>query len=151
MNPYVKDYACVGFAQPPEVIIASLPIPSTAITMGAFHKLRVWREAHGLALLTYRTTAVYPKAEMYGLTSQMRRAAVSVMSNIAEGCGRNGDRELARFLSIALGSLTELESLTLLSQSLDMCDKAACTEMINVIRPLSKMLARLRGSLQTNS
>jgi four helix bundle protein len=119
--------------------------------MGAFHKLRVWREAHSLALLTYRITAAYPKAELYGLTSQMRRAAVSVMSNIAEGCGRNGDRKLARFLGIALGSLTELESLTLLSKSLGMCDRAASAEMINAIRPLSKMLARLRASLQGKS
>jgi four helix bundle protein len=119
--------------------------------MGSFRKLRVWREAHVLAILTYKVTAAYPKAEVYGLTSQMRRAAVSVMSNIAEGCGRNGDRELARFLNIALGSLTELESLTLLSTSLGVCNQAASTEMINMIQPLSKMLARLRGSLQTNS
>ncbi|NNG15483.1 MAG: four helix bundle protein [Gemmatimonadales bacterium] len=119
--------------------------------MGSFRKLRVWREAHALAILTYKTTAVYPKTEMYGLTSQMRRAAVSVMSNIAEGCGRNGDRELARFLNIALGSLTELESLTLLSKSLGMCDQISSKEMISAIQPLSKMLARLRWSLQTNS
>jgi four helix bundle protein len=119
-----------------------------SIAMGEFHKLRVWREAHALALLTYRITAAYPKIEMYGLTSQMRRAAVSVMSNVAEGCGRNGDRELARFLNIALGSLTELESLTLLSKSLGVCDQAAGSEMINVIQPLGRMLARLRASLQ---
>jgi four helix bundle protein len=116
--------------------------------MGSFYNLRVWREAHALALLTYKTTSDYPKAELYGLTSQMRRAAVSVMSNIAEGCGRNGDRELARFLNIALGSLTELESLTLLSKSLGMCDPSAGAEMINAIQLLGKMLARLRTSLQ---
>jgi len=115
--------------------------------MGAFHKLRVWREAHALALLTYKITAAYPTTELYGLTSQMRRAAVSVMSNIAEGCGRNGDRELTRFLNIALGSLTELESLTLLSKSLEMCDQSESAQMLKAIRPLSRMLARLRTSL----
>jgi len=115
--------------------------------MGAFYKLRVWRKAHALALLTYKITAAYPKTETYGLTSQMRRSAVSVMTNIAEGCGRNRDRELSRFLGIALGSLTELESLTLLSKSLGVCNKEATGELLELIRPLSKMLARLRTSL----
>ena len=119
--------------------------------MGKFHNLRVWREAHALALLTYEITAAYPDTERYGLTSQMRRAAVSVMSNIAEGCGRNGDRELTRFLNIALGSLTELESLTRLSKSLGVCDDSAGNEVLGKIQPLGKMLARLRSSLQANS
>jgi four helix bundle protein len=75
------------------------------------HKdLEVYKAALSLVKWIYEYTADFPKEEMYGLTSQMRRAAVSVPSNIAEGCGRNSSRELSHFLNIALGSLTELDT-----------------------------------------
>ena len=66
--------------------------------MGNFRDLVVWKRAQDLALAVYQSTSSFPKEERYGLTAQMRRAAVSVSSNIAEGCGRQGDRELSRFL-----------------------------------------------------
>ena len=75
------------------------------------HKdLRVWKESMILVENIYRITNLFPDSERYGLVSQLRRAAVSVPSNISEGCGRNGNKELARFLYIALGSLAEIET-----------------------------------------
>ena len=115
--------------------------------MGSFRKLKVWHEASALTVLTYKLTAGFPKTELYGLTSQMRRAAVSVTSNIAEGCGRNGDRELARFLRIALGSLTELDSLVLVSKNLGMCTDAASERLAKTIRQVRGRLSRLLSSL----
>ena len=74
-----------------------------------FHELKVWQKAHQLTLAVYQTTAGFPREELYGLTSQLRRASSSVGANLAEGCGRNGDAEFARFCSIAMGSASELE------------------------------------------
>lgn len=111
--------------------------------MGSFRKLTVWREASTLAVLTYRLTADFPKSELYGLTSQMRRAAISVTSNIAEGCGRNSDRELARFIQIALGSLNELDSQLLVAKRLGMCGSDAGTDLAKTICRIRRRLSRL--------
>jgi four helix bundle protein len=77
--------------------------------MEDFKDLKVWAKAHQLTLAIYRRTRVFPKEEMYGLTSQLRRAAASIGANIAEGCGRRLDGEMKRFLQIARGSASELE------------------------------------------
>lgn len=74
------------------------------------HELRVWSEAISLVKEIYRITSMFPREELYGLISQMRRAAVSVASNIAEGAARSGNREFMHFLYIARGSLSELET-----------------------------------------
>jgi four helix bundle protein len=74
-----------------------------------FRQLKVWQRSHQLALGLYRITASFPRSEAYGLTPQIRSAAVSIPSNLAEGCGRNGHAELARFCLIATGSATEPE------------------------------------------
>ena len=76
--------------------------------MGDFRKLSVWRKAHELTLRIYRETSRWPKYELFGLTSQSRRAAVSIPANIAEGCGKNSDAELARYARDSLGSASEL-------------------------------------------
>ena len=86
--------------------------------MKDFRKLLVWEKAHQLTLTIYHVTAAFPSEETYGLTSQMRRAASSIPSNIAEGCGREGDAELSRFCTIARGSASELEYQILLSRDL---------------------------------
>jgi four helix bundle protein len=78
--------------------------------------LAAWQEAMHLAKLIYEATAGFPKEEQYGLVSQMRRAAVSIPSNIAEGAGRGGEKEFRQFLMIARGSLSELETQVLLAQ-----------------------------------
>ena len=86
--------------------------------MKDFRKLVVWEKAHQLTLAIYQVTAAFPSGETYGLTSQVRRAASSIPSNIAEGCGRDGDAELSRFCTIARGSASELEYQILLSRDL---------------------------------
>ena len=80
-----------------------------------YNKLEVWIEARKLTNLIYDLSKVFPKEEIYGLTNQMRRCSVSIPSNIAEGCGRNSDKDFCRFLYIAFGSANELEYQILLS------------------------------------
>ena len=84
--------------------------------MKNFRDLRVWEKAHKLALDLYVATQKFPKEELYGLTSQLRRAAGSIPTNIAEGCGRGSDGELAQFAQIAAGSTSEVEYLLQLSE-----------------------------------
>jgi four helix bundle protein len=80
------------------------------MSTSSYHDLRVWQHAIKLALSVYRITETFPKHEVYGLTQQMRRTAVSVASNVAEGKGRNTDKEFRQFLFTARGSLLELET-----------------------------------------
>ena len=94
--------------------------------MKDFRQLKVWEKAHHLTLEIYRATASFPRAETYGLTSQIRRASSSICANLAEGCGRGGDAELARFCGIARGSASELEYHLLLARDLHLlfrCDQ----------------------------
>jgi len=86
--------------------------------MEDFKDLRVWEKAYELTLSVYKQTGCFPKEEMYGLTSQLRRAASSVGANIAEGCGRRSDPEMKRFLQIARGSANEVEYHLLLARDL---------------------------------
>lgn len=86
--------------------------------MRDFRELKVWDKAHALTLDVCRVTKLLPREELYGLTSQIRRAAVSIGANIAEGSGKNSRPDLARFLQIALGSASELEYHLLLSHDL---------------------------------
>lgn len=74
-----------------------------------FRELKVWQKAPELTLAVYQLTATFPREELYGLTTQLRRSSSSISANLAEGCGRNGDAEFARFCSIAMGSASELE------------------------------------------
>jgi four helix bundle protein len=84
--------------------------------MRDFRKLKVWEKSHQLTLSVYEITGGFPDDERFGLTSQMRRACTSIPTNIAEGCGRDGHAELARFLQIAMGSASELEYQLLYSE-----------------------------------
>src|ERR1700745_75018 len=86
--------------------------------MKDFRNLKVWQKAHELGLALYPVTDSFPRLEAYGLASQIRRSASSIPSNIAEGCGRAGDSELARFCTIARGSASELEYQLLLARDL---------------------------------
>jgi four helix bundle protein len=79
------------------------------MTTRNFKELKVWCKAHHLTLAVYQATAGFPREEMYGLTSQLRRASSSIPANIAEGCGRSGNADFARFLSMSMGSASELE------------------------------------------
>ncbi len=86
--------------------------------MQNYRKLKVWQKAYGLVLRIYVITKNFPKEELYGITSQMRRAAASISANISEGCGRKTRADLMRFLVIALGSLNETENFLLLARDL---------------------------------
>ena len=88
--------------------------------MEDFRDLKVWTKAHDLTLNVYRSTRAFPKEEMYGLTSQIRRASASIGANIAEGCGRRSDPEMKRFVQIARGSASELEYHLLLAKDLQL-------------------------------
>ena len=116
--------------------------------MRDFKTLKVWERAHHLTLAVYQATATFPKDEQYGLTSQLRRSAASVPANIAEGCGRDGETELARFLQIAMGSASELEYHLLLAYDLklltDSDEKALATDVVAVKRMLATFIRTLR-------
>ncbi|MGB7212302.1 MAG: four helix bundle protein [Gemmatimonadales bacterium] len=117
--------------------------------MGDYRKLEVWRLAHQLTLNTYRTTGGMPKSEIYGLVSQMRRAAVSVASNIAEGAGRRGDREMAYFVRVALGSVSELQCQYQLGADLGWIAPDVHNESIATTDRLRAMLEGLRVKLKS--
>jgi four helix bundle protein len=87
--------------------------------VGDFRELKVWHKAHRLTLAVYQCSTEFPREERFGLTGQLRRCAASVAANLAEGCGRNGDAEFARFCSIALGSASELDYHLLLARGLN--------------------------------
>lgn len=111
--------------------------------MRDFKRLKVWGKAHELTLAVYKATASFPNAELFGLTSQMRRAAVSIPANIAEGCGRSGEPELARFLRIALGSASELEYHLILSTDLSYLSNSSNQHLAKQVIEIKKMLTTL--------
>ncbi len=111
-------------------------------------KLRAYQLADELAVQVYDATSVFPKSEMYGLTSQMRRAAVSVPSNILEGCARESQVEYVRFLEIAFGSLRELHYQVSLSKRLDYFDGAGLEQFEADIVETEKVLGALMRSMR---
>ena len=111
--------------------------------MQDFTRLKVWRSAHELVLVVYRESDRFPASERMGLTPQMRRAAASIAANIAEGCGRDGPRELARFLRIAMASACELEYHLLLAADLEMLPRPTHTELAQRVSGLKRMLTAL--------
>jgi four helix bundle protein len=116
--------------------------------MGNFRKLNVWCEAHALALDIYRTTRAFPSEERYGLTTQMRRSAASIPANIAEGCGRNADRELSRFVRIGLGSANELVYHLLLAHDIGLLDAQTFDVLTRQTFRVQAMLATLERTLK---
>ena len=113
-------------------------------------KLRAFELADEIAILIYRTTKEFPKDEIYGLTSQMRRAAISVPSNIVEGCARESQIEYLRFLEIAFGSLRELHYQFSLSKRLGYCDERGVSECDSKIVEAEKVLCALIRSMHKN-
>jgi four helix bundle protein len=115
-----------------------------------FHELKVWQKAHQLALAVYRLTAGFPREELYGLTSQLRRSSSSIPANLAEGCGRNGDAEFARFCSIAAGSASELEYHLLLAKDLGLLQHRDHEEMVQRTTEVKRMLTALAQKLSAD-
>ena len=116
--------------------------------MQDFRDLKVWQKAHQLTLATYRATARFPADELYGMTSQMRRAAASIPANIAEGCCRSGDVEFARFLQIAMGSASELDYHCLLARDLELSGSETCNQLAGNVGEVKRMLASLIRKLK---
>lgn len=114
---------------------------------GTFRDLKAWQRAFELAVSLYRLTARLPKEELYGLTSQIRRAAVSVVSNIAEGKGRASDRDLLRFLGNAKGSLFELETQIELAERLSYISAPEARKEIQQITETGKLVSGLMRAL----
>ncbi|MBT8214843.1 MAG: four helix bundle protein [Acidimicrobiia bacterium] len=119
--------------------------------MGDFEKLTVAVKARHLALGVYRVTEAFPKQERYGLTSQLRRAAVSVGANLAEGSGRYTDQDFRRFVGIARGSASELEFLLGIAKGLGLNDVDALNGLIRDTREVNRMLSGLRRALTAGS
>jgi four helix bundle protein len=112
-------------------------------TLQSFWDLKVWQKGHQLALAVYKATSAFPKEERYGLTTQMRRASTSIPANIAEGCGRSGGGDFARFLQIAMGSASELEYFFLLSRDLGLLDVEGYERLAGDTIEIKRMLASL--------
>lgn len=111
--------------------------------MKDFRSLIVWKKSHQLTIEIYSITKNYPKSEIYGLTSQIRRASSSIPTNIAEGCGRGSEIDFARFLQIAMGSASETEYLLMLSKDLGYIDSDIYTKHLNEMQEIKKMLVSL--------
>jgi four helix bundle protein len=109
-------------------------------------ELKTWHKAIALATEVYRLTANFPKEEKYGLTSQIRRAAVSVPSNIAEGAGRNTDKEFNHFLGISNGSAYELQTQLIISKNLDLIDTRV-DPILDEVDQIQKMIYSLQNKL----
>jgi len=108
--------------------------------MRDFRELRVWEKAHVFTLAIYKISANFPEHERFGITAQIRRAAASIPTNIAEGCGRESEKELARFMSIAAGSATEVEYQLLLASDLGYLGKDLYAQLNNDVNELKRML-----------
>ena len=112
-----------------------------------FEKLEVWQKAIEFADLVYATTRKFPSEERFGLTNQMRRAAVSISSNIAEGCSRASKTDFARFVEIATGSVFEVVSQAFIGRRQEFVDDAKFEALYAAAEEQSKMLSGLRRSL----
>ena len=119
--------------------------------MQDFRNLKVWENAHALTLDAYKASKIFPREEMYVLTSQMRRASTSIGANIAEGVCRRGDVDFARFLQIAVGSASELEYHLLLARDLELMGALDYQRLSNETIEVKRMLVSLMQKLRAES
>lgn len=113
-----------------------------------FRKLEVYGDALELAKKLFEVTSSFPKSEKYGITSQLNRAAISVPSNIAEGSSRTSNKDFARFLEIAIGSLFEIETQVLLCQEFGLINEANKVEIIEIVIALQKRLTIFKQKIR---
>jgi four helix bundle protein len=116
-----------------------------------FTKLLVWQRSHKLVLTIYNASVGFPKFELFGLTSQLRRATASVPTNIAEGSKRQSESDFSRFLNIAEGSLAETEYLLMLSRDLGYIQPSAASRYLKEVSEILRMLAGLRATIARDS
>ena len=126
-----------------------------SIVLRNYEDLEVWRKAHSLTLRLYRLTEIFPRSELFGLTSQIRRASGSIGANLAGGCGRWGDVELARYVQIAMRSASELQNHLRLAKDLDFMGPADYTSLLKDLTSVRQMptalLQTLRGARKPRS
>lgn len=115
--------------------------------MRDFKKYDIWQLSHELTLEIYRITNLFPKEEMYGITSQIRRASSSIPTNISEGCGRNSDAEFNQFLNIALGSALETEYLLILSKDLKYIDESVFVNLEKKVNIIKSKIYNLKSKI----
>lgn len=118
--------------------------------MRDYRNLKIWQRSHLFTLEIYRVTGKFPKDELYSLTSQVRRAAYSIPTNIAEGCGREGDAEFHRYLVIASGSASELDYQLLLSRDLNYLEPEVYETLFQELSAIRRMLNTLLQKLKAN-
>ncbi|MFK7000849.1 four helix bundle protein [Flavobacterium oreochromis] len=116
--------------------------------MNYFKELKVWQKAIDLVTETYLKTQKFPKEEVYGLTSQMRRCAISIPSNIAEGCGRRTEKDFNNFLGIALGSSFEFETQLIICKNLNFIQIEDFKFLESEIQHIQNMIIKLQSSLK---
>lgn len=115
--------------------------------MRDFKKYDIWQLSHSFTLEIYKMTSTFPKEELYGLTSQIRRASSSIPTNISEGCGRNSDKEFNQFLNIALGSANETEYLLILAKDLKYLNTEIAENQIEKINGIKSKIYKLKQVL----
>jgi four helix bundle protein len=115
--------------------------------MHQFKELQIWKKSRLFCSKIYNVTATFANEEKFGITNQLRRASVSIPSNIAEGSSRNSNKDFARFLEIAIGSAYEVETQLLISSDLGFIDEENTTELISLLYEITKMTSRFRATL----
>ncbi|WP_264530778.1 four helix bundle protein [Flavobacterium sp. N502540] len=115
--------------------------------MHQFKELLIWKKSRLFCSKIYNVTADFPSEEKFGITNQLRRASVSIASNIAEGSSRNSNKEFARFLEIAIGSAYEVETQLLISSDLGFINEEDITELIPLLEEIIKMTSKFRTTL----
>ncbi|MFI0425358.1 MAG: four helix bundle protein [Flavobacterium sp.] len=115
--------------------------------MRDFKKYDIWQLSHELTLEVYKITSIFPKEELFGITSQLRRATSSIPTNISEGCGRNSDKEFNQFLNIALGSALETEYLLILSKDLNYLNQEKFQDLELKINNIKSKIYKLKQKL----
>lgn len=118
------------------------------MSVQSYRDLEVWKKSVALVTDIYRITADFPKEEIYGLTSQIRRCAISIPSNIAEGRGKRSTRDFIRFLNISYGSLCELETQCIIAQNLSLLTPLSCEALLSSTSEIARMLNGLISSLE---
>ena len=116
-----------------------------------YENLDIWKKGVNLASDIYKITKNFPKDELFGMISQLRRAVISISANIAEGSGRRTKKDFCRFIDIAIGSLNEVESLLFVSKKLNYISEKEFIELINKIKELGKLLGGFRNYLNKKS
>ena len=116
--------------------------------MRNYEDLQVWQKAYGLTLAIYKATQLFPSEERFGLTSQIRRSCASIGANLAEGCGRRSDGEMARFVQIAMGSGAELSYHLRLARDLDLLSTPAFENLRSGLNEVMRMLSSLSFKLK---